>query len=378
MKNNFKSTILIVDDEAGGRQTLESLLANENYNLIFAEEGFEAIAKALESKPDLILLDVMMPGIDGFEVCRIIRKNNTLFEIPIILITALDDKGSRMNGIKSGADDFVSKPIDSRELRLRIKTIIRLDRFRQIHRGLEERLRLEKELEKEKEMNALKSAFVSMASHEFRTPLATISFATGFLKKYRQKLNEHEIDKKLTNIEIQVKHMIGLLEDMLALGKSESQQTLINKSTFSFISYIEPIIEQVNFVMNYKNEFKINQLTESCKIFIDPEIGKNVFVNLLSNASKFSNEKSIVTINISNTDSEAIVEIEDQGIGIENKELNSIFNAFQRGSNVGNIQGTGLGLAIVKRALERLGGSIKMESEIGKGTKVTVSLPFNE
>jgi two-component system, sensor histidine kinase and response regulator len=377
MQPEYNSTIIIADDEAHGRETLESLLTGEKYNLLFATNGFETLEMAKKYKPDLILLDIMMPGMTGYEVCRKIRADKELLEIPIILVTALDDKESRVMGIEAGADDFINKPINSRELRLRIKTITRLDRYRQIHQNYAEKLKLEKELEKEKELNALKSAFVSMASHEFRTPLATISFATGFLSKYWQKLEAKDIDQKLKKIEGQVKHMTGLLEDVLVLGKSDAKQTKVVPVRIPFIDFITPILEQIKFVTNNKNEFRISENAKDCSLYIDEELGKNIFINLLTNASKFSNDKAVIAINIINTDSESIVEVVDSGIGIDNKELESIFTAFHRGNNVGTIQGTGLGLAIVEKAVERHGGKIKIESELGKGTKVSVLLPLS-
>ena len=377
MQSEYKSTIIIADDETHGRETLESLLTGEKYNLLFATNGFETLEMAKKYKPDLILLDIMMPGMTGYEVCRKIRADKELLEIPIILVTALDDKESRIMGIEAGADDFINKPINSRELRLRIKTITRLDRYRQIHQSYAEKLRLEKELEKEKELNALKSAFVSMASHEFRTPLSTISFATGFLSKYWQKLEAKDIDQKLKKIEGQVKHMTGLLEDVLVLGKSDAKQTKVNPSNIPFLDFITPILEQIKFVTNDKNVFRISENAKDCSLYIDEELGKNIFINLLTNASKFSDDRTVIEINVINTDSESIVEVVDSGIGIDNKELKSIFTAFHRGNNVGTIQGTGLGLAIVEKAVERHGGKINIESELGKGTKVSILLPLS-
>lgn len=126
----MKSTILIVDDNAASRETLESVLGGEGYNLQMAEDGAQALEKADALHPDLILLDVMMPGMDGFEVCRRLRCTPGLVEVPIILLTALDDSTSRMEGIQSGADDFLSKPFDRQELRARVRTITRLNRYR--------------------------------------------------------------------------------------------------------------------------------------------------------------------------------------------------------------------------------------------------------
>ena len=132
--------ILIVDDEAAARQTLEVFLALENYELIFAEGGTEALEQASRKMPDVILCDVMMPDMDGFEVCRRIRSDARLAEVPFIFITALDARRSKLNGLEAGADDFISKPYDSLELRARLRTILRLNRYRKLN---EERLKLE-------------------------------------------------------------------------------------------------------------------------------------------------------------------------------------------------------------------------------------------
>jgi putative two-component system response regulator len=137
----YNTTILIVDDEPTARDTLEALLFREGYNLSFASNGSEALAKAAEIIPDLILLDIMMPEMDGFEVCRRLRASPSLAEVPVIMVTALDDRTSRLQGIEVGADEFVSKPFDRVELRTRIRTITRINRYRQL---IEERANLQR------------------------------------------------------------------------------------------------------------------------------------------------------------------------------------------------------------------------------------------
>jgi putative two-component system response regulator len=130
--NNMTSTVLIVDDERMGRETLESILEGQGYRLELAENGVEAIEKARRFQPDVILLDVMMPGMTGFEVCAEIRNNDLTAEIPIIFLTALDDKNMRLQGLQSGADDYVTKPYDRHELRARLNNITRLNRYRKL------------------------------------------------------------------------------------------------------------------------------------------------------------------------------------------------------------------------------------------------------
>src|SRR5262245_61460190 len=135
-----KSLILIVDDAPYARDTLASLLTLPDYELAFAGNGQEAIAVAERLMPDLVLLDVMMPGMSGFDVCRAMRKHPQLADVPIILVTALDDRESRLEGLDAGADDFVTKPIDRAELRVRVRTVTRLNRYRRL---LNQRLRFE-------------------------------------------------------------------------------------------------------------------------------------------------------------------------------------------------------------------------------------------
>ena len=134
-----RATVLIVDDESAGREAMAAMLAGEDYALAFAASGGEALTRAAEVTPDVILLDVMMPGMDGFEVCRRLRADAHLAEVPVIITTVLDDRASRLEGLKAGADDFISKPLDRIELRTRLRALTRLNRYRRL---LLERTRL--------------------------------------------------------------------------------------------------------------------------------------------------------------------------------------------------------------------------------------------
>ncbi|NJN68101.1 MAG: response regulator [Chloroflexaceae bacterium] len=145
---NHASTILIVDDESISREAMESLLTNQGYHLVFASTGAEALSLAAQRMPDLILLDIMMPGMDGFEMCRQLRATPLIADIPVIMVTSLDDRDSRLQGIEAGADDFISKPFDRIELRLRVRTITHLNRYRRL---MNERTRFEWVIEQAKD-----------------------------------------------------------------------------------------------------------------------------------------------------------------------------------------------------------------------------------
>lgn len=171
-----ESRILIVDDEPAGREVLEGLLSTEPYQLTFAGTGSEALAALDNEPPDLVLLDVMMPELDGFEVCRRIRRQDRLRELPIILVTALDDRASRLTGLDAGADDFVSKPFDRLELRARVRTVTRLNRYRSI---LEERARVAESYEQAVDgwMRALDLRDRETEGHTQRVTSLTVALA---------------------------------------------------------------------------------------------------------------------------------------------------------------------------------------------------------
>ncbi|MCF6366449.1 MAG: PAS domain S-box protein [Bacteroidales bacterium] len=244
-----------------------------------------------------------------------------------------------------------------------------------LEKKVEERThKLIEALEKEKELSELKSQFVSMASHEFRTPLSAIKFAAGFVKKYYDRAEKEKILKKAEKIETQVNHMTKLLEDVLTIGKIENGKIKYNPQRIDMIEELETIIEDV--IIATKNSHKINFKCNKnkCIITSDTKILRNIFINLLSNAIKFSPDADEVIFNVSVNKKDIKFEVIDKGIGIKEEELKSIFNPFRRGRNVETIQGTGLGLAIVKESVELLKGDVTVESDQRKGTKFTIIL----
>jgi putative two-component system response regulator len=205
-------TVLVVDDEKIVRDTLEALLGAD-YNLNFAENGIEGLSLAIQTQPDIILLDVMMPGMDGFEVCRKIRADQHLAEIPIIMITALEDRNSRMEGLRAGADDFIAKPFDSMELLARIQTITRLNRYRRI---VEQRNELE-ELHKELLISYHKTIEGWSNALDLRD-----KETEGHTQRVTQKCIEFARAVGVYEEELEFVRMGGLLHDVGKLGVPDS------------------------------------------------------------------------------------------------------------------------------------------------------------
>lgn len=235
---------------------------------------------------------------------------------------------------------------------------------------------LNEALKKERELVEMKSKFVSMVSHEFRTPLSSISLASGFIRKYKDKLSPEEVSAKLDNIEKQVRNMTFLLDDILTIGKSEAGKIKTMLSSIPLKDFFDNIIIEVGQSTGVTH--RIDLITDCALDLIqsDEKLLRNIVINLLTNAIKFSPGKNEVELNVSCKNNKLQIQVTDHGIGIAKEELENIFNAFQRGQNVGTIQGTGLGLSILKKAVDLLHGDIQVKSKPGKGTTFTVTLPL--
>ncbi|MFT6870596.1 MAG: signal transduction histidine kinase [Polaribacter sp.] len=238
-------------------------------------------------------------------------------------------------------------------------------------------LKLKKALLKEKELNELKSRFVATTSHEFRTPLSAINFAAGSIKKYWAKMGPVMIEKKLQKIENQVKYMTTLLDNILVAGKAEATKTVYNPIYINLGEFINEIIEEIDDSFEKSHEIAVidTKGLKNATIFIDEKLGRNIFINILSNAIKFSPDADKITIELSSEKEFTLISVTDFGIGIPKVDHATIFKSFTRGKNVDLIQGTGLGLSIVKDAIDALKGKIIINSAPGKGSTFTVKIP---
>lgn len=236
---------------------------------------------------------------------------------------------------------------------------------------------LNKSLEKQKELVAIKSKFVSMASHEFRTPLSTISFAADFIRKYSDRLSEKEREKKLAKIEEQVKHMTMLLDDVLVMGKSEAGKIKINPVSVSIKPFVKKLVEEVEHSTHNTHKIMVSVASEKKDIMVDEKLLRNILINLLSNAIKFSPGQDKILLDVIYRNKALNIKVKDWGMGIEEEDKPKIFDAFHRSNAVGAIQGTGLGLAIVKKAIDMHGGSIEVDTELEKGTTFNIEMPLD-
>jgi PAS domain S-box-containing protein len=233
---------------------------------------------------------------------------------------------------------------------------------------------LNEALDKERQLNEIKSRFVSMASHEFRTPLSTVLSSASLLSKYTKAEEQAKRDRHIEKIKASVKHLNDLLEDFLSLGKLDEGKIAASIYEFNLHELIKETIEEMKGLAKNEQQIVCNysgsDFVESDKKFL-----KNILINLISNAIKFSDERKSIYIDCNVGEGRAELSVTDEGIGISEDDQQHLFSSFFRGKNAINIQGTGLGLHIVKRYLDLLGGTVQLRSELGKGTTIKLSIP---
>lgn len=231
---------------------------------------------------------------------------------------------------------------------------------------------LTKALSKEKELGDLKGRFVSMASHEFRTPLSTILSSASLLSKYPLTEEQDKRNKHIQRIKSSVNNLINILNEFLSIGRIEDGKITTNNKNFNLKELIAALCNEMNGLLKTGQKL-LYQHAGNTEIFLDPSLLKNFLINLLSNAIKFSPENSTIYLQSEVTDAKIEISIKDEGIGMSEEDKKHLFERFFRGANATNIQGTGLGLHIVGKYIELMNGNISVKSELEKGTEITIT-----
>jgi PAS domain S-box-containing protein len=236
---------------------------------------------------------------------------------------------------------------------------------------------LRQALTKEKELGDLKTRFVSMASHEFRTPLATILALVETLSAYRHKLPEEQIDERFDKIKDQVGHLKDIMEDVLLLARMQARRVEFNPVKVDLDALARSVLDEFASRPDVKHRLEYTIGESNQEVMLDRKLMRQIISNLVSNAIKYSPEGRVVRIGLQYADGELILKISDEGIGIPEADLPHLFEPFHRAANVGTISGTGLGLVITKEATELHGGTITVESQQGAGTTFIIRIPIS-
>jgi len=299
--------------------------------------------------------------------------------IAIAFITDISLRKQAEEALKQGEEQLM---VYATELERKVEARTRdlNESVESLEREVTERKRAEEEarkaLEKERELNELKSKFVSIASHEFRTPLSTILSSISLIEQYNQKNDKEKITKHTQRVRSSVGHLTAILNDFLSLGKLEEGKVDVKPEVIAIPSLFEDIKEEIKVQLKADQQIRIDIAPGLETIVSDARILRNILFNLLSNASKYSDAGETITMSAVLKNNMIEISIIDRGIGIPEEDKKHMFQRFFRASNSGNVQGTGLGLNIVKRYVELLSGSIRFSSEYRKGSTFYVLIPL--
>jgi len=382
MTESPKQTVLVVDDTVENIDVLVAIL-REEHRVLAARDGETALKIANSTTPpDLILLDVVMPGMDGYEVCCRLQAQTETREIPVIFVSALTDTFDNVRGFAVGGVDYITKPIQPEETLARVKTHLHLRRLRKQLEGQNQQLQqanadVSRALKKEQELNELKTRFISTVSHEFRTPLTNILFSASLLEQHGHQLSEEKKATHLQRVQTAVRQMADLVDDVLLVSRAEASRLPLNPRPFDLIDYCRDLQEDYHLGIGAQHKLVLEfagLAEKQLPVVMDGDIVHQILDNLLSNAFKYSPPGSTVRLCVRKEADQVVFTVADEGIGIPEKDQPYIFDPFHRAGNVGNVAGTGLGLNIVQRAAALHGGSVRLESQEGVGTTITVSL----
>jgi len=389
-----KNSVLIVDDETANIIALTNILSSDYY-IYAAKNGADAVMLTNEHMPDVILLDVLMPGMDGYEVITELKNSEKTQSIPVIFITGLDSSDSEKKGLALGAADYIPKPFGSEIVRLRVQNQIKIVNH---IRAIEERDEMERQLRKIQELEAgliaakeqaehsreiaehssrAKSEFLSRMSHEMRTPMNAIM---GMLQIAKLRGIPDNIKQYFDKINAASSHLMHMINDVLDVSGMEYGAFKLSNTVFDINALIKDVLESA--------EYNASQKKQLMKTYVDPALPskligddkriKQILANLLANAVKFTPDLGNISFAAKKLGTEngfctLEFEISDNGIGMSEEQQSTLFQLFEQvdGSNTRKHGGIGIGLALSKRIVEMMGGEIHVESELENGAKFT-------
>lgn len=365
-------SILVVDDVISNVLLLKVLLAAQKFNVITASNGMEAIDITKKQQPDLILLDVMMPGMSGFELAQKLKNDPEVQHIPIIFLTALNSTADIVTGFKVGANDFISKPFNKEELVIRVN--------HQISLIAAKRIILQKTEELKKTIQG-RDKMYSVIAHDLRSPLGSIKMVLNmFVMTMSPQMIGEEQYEMLDSANKSTEELFTLLDNLLKWTKTQTGRLTVVFQDFELVKSISGVLEIFSLVSSSKNIELIFDSNEEINVRGDIDIVKTITRNLLSNAIKFSFSGSKIIIEVKKIDNMAVVSVKDFGKGMSQEEQQKLFNSETHFSKYGtnNEEGSGLGLLLCKDFATKNRGDLWLQSEEGKGSTFFFSVPLKD
>lgn len=364
--------ILIVEDERLVADDLQETLQGLGYEVSASvASGEEALAKVAETTPDLVLMDIRLSGtLDGVQAADLIQSQ---FQIPIVYLTANADRATLERVKASHPFGYILKPFNEKILATTID--IALSRH-QAEQEMQQALSTtEVELQTIKQEAQKQAEHLSIVAHELRNPITAIKFAVEMLTNHAEDLPEEKRERYIERIRNATKSLNDLLEDILTLERTRANKIQAFPVPLEVVSFCQEVLETFQLSAGDLYSFVFSSNESFCLVCLDDKLLWHLLNNLLSNAVKYSPEGGGIWLTITFTSETISLQVKDQGIGIPAEAQTTLFEPFQRASNVGKIPGSGLGLAIVKQCVTLQGGTIAVDSVVGEGATFTVTLP---
>lgn len=368
-KSDYK--ILIVDDVVSNVLLLKTLLTNEKFQICTASNGRDCIEKSKAEHPDLILLDVMMPDMNGFDTAVILKKDAETSDIPIIFLTALNTPSDLVHGFQVGASDFLTKPFNKEELIMRVMQQISLVAARHI---------IVRQNEELKRTISNRDKMYSVIAHDLRSPMASIRMVLNlFVNTVSPEVIGQEMFSLIDKANKETEETHNLLDNLLKWTKSQTGRMNVVFQDFDLSDVISGVVDIFMMIADTKHiKLNCDFGEENMKVHADNDMLKTVIRNFISNAIKFSNEGSTIDIIIRRKDDFARISVRDHGVGISEDRLEGLFHSGESTYGTSNEEGSGLGLMLCKDFAHKNGGDVEVESVLGEGSTFSVLVPLTK
>lgn len=367
--NRSDYKILIVDDVVSNVLLLKILLTNEKFQICTASNGRECIEKTKSEHPDLILLDVMMPDLNGFDTAVILKNDPETANVPIIFLTALNTPSDLVQGFKVGASDFLTKPFNKEELIVRVMQQISLVAARRIIMEQNEELR---------HTISNRDKMYSVIAHDLRSPMASIRMVLNlFVSTVSPDMIGRELYDLIDKANRESEETHSLLDNLLKWTKSQTGRLNVVYQDFEINDVVLGVVDIFVIIAETKHiRLNCNLGTENLKVHADTDMLKTVIRNFISNAIKFSNENSTIDITVARSGDFARISVRDHGVGISEDRIDSLFSSGKTTYGTKNEEGSGLGLQLCKDFAVKNGGDVEVESVHGEGSTFSVLVPL--
>ena len=369
--NRSEYKILIVDDVVSNVLLLKILLSNEKYQVCTANSGKMCIEQAKNEKPDLILLDVMMPDISGFDTAVILKKDPATREIPIIFLTALNNPSDLVHGFKVGANDFLTKPFNKEELVVRVMHQITLVAAKRLIQQQNEELR---------QTIGNRDKMYSVIAHDLRSPMASIRMVLNLVvSAVTPESVGQELFDLLDNANRESEEVHDLLDNLLKWTKSQTGRLTVVMQDLDLNDIIPGVVDIFTMIASTKH-IKLNYRAADAPLVVraDNDMLKTIVRNLMSNAIKFSPEESSIDIIMQPEGDYAKISVRDHGVGISPERLGNLFKKGETTYGTGGEEGSGLGLQLCADFAHKIGGSVTVDSTLGEGSTFSVLVPLKK